>query len=106
MANQQTRSSANSGRNSTIGLVLACYLIASLFWNVVTEAHEYPMRTEQVLTMSLNLLGVIGLFGVRATLPKGLFWCALIAGIGLFAIRLTGDSAWWTGHLFYSLPPR
>lgn len=106
MTDQPTQSTSTAGRNSTIGFVLACYLIASFFWNVATEAHEFPLRTEQVLTISLNLLGVIGLFGVRAALPKGLFWCALIAGIGLFAIRLTGDAAWWTGHLFYSLPPR
>ncbi len=106
MTDEQAQSQANSGRNSTIGLVLACYLIASFFWNVVTEAHEYSVRSEQVLTMSLNLLGVIGLFGVRASIPKGLFWSALICGIGLFAIRLTSDSAWWTGHLFYSILPR
>jgi len=106
MTDQQAQSQANSGRNSTIGLVLACYLIASFLWNIAIEAHEYALRTEQVLTMSLNLLGVIGLFGVRAAIPKGLFWCALIAGIGLFAIRLTSDSAWWTGHLFFSIPPR
>src|SRR4029077_10809548 len=106
MTDQQAQSQANSGRNSTIGLVLACYLIASLFWNVVTEAHEYALRTEQVLTMSLNLLGVIGLFGVRAAVPKGFFWFALTAGIGLSAIPLTSDSPWWTGHLFSSLPPR
>jgi hypothetical protein len=106
MTDQQAQLPANSRRNSTIGVVLAGYLIASFFWNIATEAHEYAMRTDQMLTMSLNLLGVVGLFGVRAALPKGLFWCALIAGIGLFAIRLTSDSAWWTGHLFYSVRAR
>ena len=84
MTDQQAQSQANSGRSSTIGLVLACYLIASFLWNIAIEAHEYALRTEQVLTISLNLLGVIG----------------------LFAIRLTSDSAWWTGHLFFSIPPR
>jgi hypothetical protein len=106
MADQQAQSGNNSGRNFIVGVVLACYLIGSFVWNVLTEAHEYPMRTEQVLTMSLNLLGVIGLIGMRAEMPKPVFWCALIAGIGLFALRLAGDDGWWTGHLSYSLPPR
>jgi len=106
MTEQQSQTLANSSRNSMIGIALGCYLIGSFLWNVLTDAHEYPMRTEQVLTMALNLLGVIGLFGVRAAMPKPLFWCALVAGIGLFALRLTGDDGWWTGHLVYTLPPR
>jgi hypothetical protein len=106
MTDQQAQSRDHSGRNFTLSIVLGCYLIGSFLWNVLTEAHEYPMRTEQVLTMTLNLFAVVGLFGVKAGMPKPLFWCSLVAGIGLFALRLTSDAAWWTGHLVYALPPR
>ena len=49
---------------------------------------------------------VVGLIGIRAQLPKPLFWLALVAGVGLFAIRLNSNASWWTGHLVYFLPPR
>jgi hypothetical protein len=35
-----------------------------------------------------------------------LFWIALMAGLGLFAIRLNGNASWWTGHLRYDIGPR
>ena len=106
MADGQAKSADNSSRNFIIGIVVVCYLIGSFLYNVFVEAHEYPMRTEQVLTMVLNLHGVVGLIGVRKAIPRQVFWCALVAGIGLFALRLTGDDGWWTGHLYYSLPPQ
>jgi hypothetical protein len=65
-----------------------------------------PMRSEQVMTMLIDLGLLLGLIGARARLPKPLFGAALVAGVGLFAMRLTGDAAWWTGNLSYSLPPR
>ena len=55
--------------------------------------------------MTLDLLMVVGLFGYRRAMPAPLFRVALVAGIGLFALRLS-DHGWWTGHLTYSLPPR
>ena len=63
------------------------------------------MRTEQVLTMTFDGFMLVGLCGLKASMPKPLFWIALVAGIGLFALRLSSDG-WWTGHLVYSLPPR
>jgi hypothetical protein len=33
-------------------------------------------------------------------------WIAILAGLGLFAIRLSSDSGWWTGHAQYWLIPR
>ncbi len=68
-------------------------------------AHEFPMRTEQVLTMTFDFFMVVGLFPLKASMPRPLFWIALVAGIGLFALRLSADG-WWTGHLHYSLSPR
>lgn len=35
-----------------------------------------------------------------------LFWIALMAGLGLFAIRLNGNASRWTGHLHYDIGPR
>jgi hypothetical protein len=67
--------------------------------------HEFPLRTEQVLTMTFDFLMTAGLFGYRRAMPAPLFWAALVAGIGLFALCLSADG-WWTGHLTYSLPPR
>jgi hypothetical protein len=46
-----------------------------------------------------------GLIGLKGAMPKPLFWSALVAGVGLFALRLSSDG-WWTGHLVYSFPPR
>jgi hypothetical protein len=86
--------------------VLSCYLIGIFLYRALLPAHEYSMRTEQLITAALDALCLIGLIGTRTRGPKTLFWVALIAGIGLFAIRMTDDAAWWTGHLRYSLPPR
>jgi hypothetical protein len=105
MAQQQTRTSGNTTHNAVVSL-LPCLLIGNFLWNVLTPAHEYPMRSEQMLTMALDFLGLVGIIGLRASIPKPLFWFALVAGIGLFALRLNGNAGWWTGHLVYSLSSR
>jgi hypothetical protein len=105
MTNQQTQT-PDGVRNFTIGVILACYLIGTFLWNVFIPAHEYPMRAAQMLTIGLNLLALVGLFGLKTSIPKPLFATALVAGIGLLALRLISDQGWWTGHLFYSLPAR
>lgn len=97
------QASADSGRNFAIAFILSCYLIGTFLWNVAVPAHVYPMRTLQMLTIGLNLLAVVGLFGLKPALPKPLFFAAVIAGLGLLALRITSDHGWWTGHLFYSL---
>lgn len=97
---------ANSGRHVAVGVILSCYLIGTFLWNTFVPADEYQTRMLQRLTIGLNMLAVVGLCGLRTTLPKPLFWAALIAGLGLLALRLTSEHGWWTGHLFYSLSPR
>ena len=72
---------------------------------LLTPAHELPLRTEQVLTMTLDALMLAGLIGLKRSMPKPLSWIALVADIGLFALRLSADG-WWTGHLVYALSPR
>ena len=94
------------GMGRAMPLVVAWILIGSLLWHVVVAAHEYQMRTEQVMTMLIDLGLVIGLIGMRDRVPMPLFWCAIIAGIGCFALRLNGDDGWWTGHLSFSVRSR
>lgn len=105
MTNPTTPATPGLGRSPFAGFLLACFLIAHFLWNLLVPAHEFPLRTEQVLTMMFDFLMVVGLFGFRRVIPAPLFWIALIAGIGLFAFRLS-DDGWWTGHFAYTLPPR
>jgi hypothetical protein len=58
------------------------------------------------LEIAVDILVMVGLIGIRAKVPKPLFWIALVAGVGRFLIRLNSDASWWTGHLVYTLPPR
>ena len=86
--------------------VLVAYLIGSFLWRVLTPAHEYPGRFSTYLDIAVDILTMTGLIAIRANVPKPLFWIALVAGVGLLAIRLNGEASWWTGHLVYTLPPR
>lgn len=105
MTDQHSETAGKAGPNPTMGFLLALFLIAHFLWNFLIPAHEFPLRTEQVLTMTFDFGMVAGLFAFRRVIPSPLFWIALIAGIGLFAFRLSGDG-WWTGHFTYSIPPR
>lgn len=96
---------AVAARSPWIARGLPWVLIGQFLWNLLTPAHEYPMRAEQVMTMTFDALMLGSLIGLRGAMPKPLFWVALVAGIGLFALRLSSDG-WWTGHLVYSLAPR
>ena len=104
MTNQQTTD--NTRRNPFIAVLLPWLLIGQFCWNLLITAHEYPRHAEQIMTMTFDLGMLVGLIGLRGSMLKPLFWCALVAGVGLFAIRLTSKDAWWTGHLAYSLLPR
>jgi hypothetical protein len=104
MSEQQT--ATPSKHNYYLFIGTSGILIASFLFRTLTVAHEYPMRTEQVMTMLIDAGLMAGLFGVRKSGPAWLFWIGMIAGVGLFAIRLHGDASWWTGHLMYSLSRR
>lgn len=82
---------------------LVVYLIGSLLWRTLIPAHEYPGSTATYLQIAVDLLAVVGLIGIRTGVPKALFLIALVAGMGLLAIRLNGNASWWTGHLMYSI---
>jgi hypothetical protein len=106
MTDQQKAIPPASNRTKILFFILGCYLIATFLYRALVPAHEYPMRLEQVITIGIDALCLIGLIVTRASGSKILFSVALIAGIGLFAIRLTGNASWWTGHLSYALLPR
>ena len=97
---------------------LSFYLIATFLWRTLTAAHEYGSRTSVYLSIGFDVLCVVGLIGLRMKMsraarmkePTGtgrnvLFVVALIAGLGLLAIRLDSDRSWWTGHLRFELLP-
>ncbi len=63
------------------------------------------MRTEQMISIGLDVMAFVGLIALQARVAKPLFWMAVLAGIGIFAIRLSSDASWWTGHLIYTLRP-
>ncbi len=105
-----------STKNWTIYRIVAVLLIMSFLWRVLVAAHEYPSRTSQILTLVVDAMLLFSLVSLRSQWAKlfdrndprrgtgNLFFgLGLTAGIGLFLIRLTSDSAWWTGHFFYSL---
>ena len=102
MAEQTARS---ENRNELTFMLVAALLIGNFLWRLLVPASEYPVRAVQVLTMVFDLAVILGLIRMRSRAPKlnVLFWIALAAGIGLFAIRLNGDASWWTGHLMYRL---
>jgi hypothetical protein len=95
----------SENRNGLTFMLVAALLIGSFVWRLVVPASEYPVRSVQVLTMGFDLALIAGLIGMRSRAPQlnVLFWIALAAGVGLFAIRLTSDASWWTGHLMYQM---
>ena len=102
----QTTPAGGGTRNQKIFYALSVIVILTFLWRTLTTAHEYPSRMVQVLDMGFDALCIVGLIGLRKAGPPALFWIALIADIGLFAIRLHSDASWWTGHWNYALRPR
>jgi len=56
-----------------------------------------------LFTYRFDAAMVVGLVVLRARLAAPIFWTALVAGVGLFVIRLTSESSWWTGHLLWTM---
>ncbi|MBS0529957.1 MAG: hypothetical protein JSS22_11285 [Proteobacteria bacterium] len=89
-----------------MGYLVASPLIAHFLWNLLTPAHEFQVRSTQIMTIMLDVGMTAGLFGFRAILPEPLFVSALISGIGLLTLRPPSDQGWWTGHLVFYLSRR
>ncbi|HEY1794821.1 MAG TPA: hypothetical protein VGG57_01755 [Stellaceae bacterium] len=97
------------GRNAVIFVAVSALIIGNFLYRLVAPAHEYPMRSEQVLDIGLDILLLAALLGMKrqAAWLQVLFWIALAAAIGSLLIRvLGGDASWWTGHLVYYIEPR
>jgi uncharacterized membrane protein len=82
-------------------ILICILLIGNFLWRMIVTADEYPPRSVQILGMVIDAGMIAGLIGIRKSGPQLLFIIALIAGIGLFAIRLHSDASWWTGHWHY-----
>jgi hypothetical protein len=102
MCDQQATILGGAAGRLAVCLILAWYLIASFLWRALTPAYESPMRAAQVTEIVFDLIALAGLIGMEARISKPLFWVALIAGLGLFAIRSFGGASWRTGHIVYS----
>ena len=103
------------GRSQWLSYVIAVYLIGLFLWRAFIPASEYPSRSAQVLRITFELFALTGLIGLRLRASQRkrrevagtlLFWLALVAGVGLFFIRMSGEAGWRTGHLRYELAPR
>ena len=103
MTDPQIQAAKNAKQLHILGWVISATLIGNFLWRALTTANEYPGRTAQVMEITLDLFMVVGLFGIRKHIPQAVWWLALVAGIGLFAIRMHSDASWWTGHWNYSI---
>src|SRR3954451_2650446 len=84
--------------NRGLFMVIAIVLIGTLFWRAFGVADEIPRPGYRSLTIGLDLLCLLSLIGLRVQASKQvpaitfgvsvLFWFGLLAGLGLFAIRL------------------
>ena len=87
--------------------LISVLIIGKFLWDLLTPAHEYDSRASVYLEMAIEFGMLLGLFGMIKTRGSNpVLWIAILAGLGLFAIRLSSDSGWWTGHAQYWLIPR
>lgn len=113
MNDPKTTTSSEATGQGTVFSLLSIYLIATFLWRIFVPGGEYPMRPAWTITIAIDLLLVGILIRLKAKLSAAtkpgkristggtlLFWIALIAGLGVLAIRLHGDASWWTGHFF------
>ena len=104
MAKRPTKKKAATAEPSPVpAFLVACALIGLFTYRLTVPAHEGALINELILTMVFDTAMVVGLVVMRKRLAAPIFWTALVAGVGLFVIRLTSESSWWTGHLMWSM---
>ena len=86
VTDQPISAAGTTGPDPTVGRMLALVLIAHFLWNFLVPAHDYQLRTEQVMTMAFYFGMVVGLFAFRRVIPAPPFSIALAAGIALFRV--------------------
>jgi hypothetical protein len=106
-------------KSQSLMFCLAFYLVLIFLWRLLSTANEYDSVEMVWLSIGFDVLCLIGLVAARIQATRAvesqplspvgqvMFFVALVAGVGLLAIRLNGDASWWTGHLNYECcPPR
>ena len=106
MTTQPATTPNNTKRNTIFFYLISLSLIAKFVWRMLVVANEYPPRSGQIMDMVIDAALIAGLIIGRKSGPQLLFIVALLAGIGLFGIRLHSDASWWTGHWHYALDRR
>jgi hypothetical protein len=101
MTTQPTTTPDNTKRNPTLFYLVSVVLIATFLYRMSAMADEYPRQFSRILEMVIDAGMIVGLIGVRKSGPQWLFVVALIAGIGLFGIRMHSKHSWYTGHWHY-----
>ena len=103
MGKRPVKGTVSPERSPIPGFLVACVLIGLFTYRLTVPAHEAPLRTELILTIAFDVAMVAGLVAMRARIAKPIFWAGLVAGVGLFVIRMTDESSFWTGHLLFTL---
>jgi hypothetical protein len=101
MTTQPSTTPDNSKRNTTFFYVISAVLIFTFLYRMSAVATEYPRQLSRILEMVVDAGMIVGLIGIRKNGPQWLFVVALIAGIGLFGIRMHSKHSWYTGHWHY-----
>ena len=102
---------ASPGKTWPVFLLICAYLILQCLWRLFTPGGSWPMPPWHYVSMASDVLLWAVMIGLksqltpliaydrsRARLANTLFWSAFLAGIIMILLRLTSDSAWWTGH--------
>ena len=106
MTTQPTTNEPKKNYSPKLFYIVSILLIGNFVWRMIDTANEYPPRSVQVLEMVIDAGMIAGLIGIRKSGPQILFVIALLAGIGLFGIRMHSDASWWTGRWHYALDHR
>jgi len=113
MSDPQTPTSSDAPRKQTLFWLLSIYMICTFLWRAFIPGDEYPRAPTRFITIAIDLLcvGILIRLKVKFSAAKKqdkrlstggivMFWIALMAGLGVLAIRLHGDDSWATGHFF------
>jgi hypothetical protein len=111
LSDPQAPTSSDATRQQTVFWLLSIYMIGTFSWRAFVPGGEWPRPPTRFITIAIDLLSVGILIGLKAQLSAKkkpgkristagvvLFWIALLAGLGVLAIRLDDDASWATGH--------
>jgi hypothetical protein len=102
MSKRPVKRSASAQASPVPGSLVACVLIGLFTYRLTVPAHVSPLLPELVLTIVFDAAMVVGLIAMRKRIAAPLFWTALVAGVGLFVIRMTSEASLWNGHLMWT----